>query len=133
MSEKRSAIERWARGRPGCRLVVLFGSEAADSAGPRSDLDLAILLDPLPAPEERLRIIGRLQDIAGSRIADVVFLHPGTDPVLRFEIFRKGTCVYEDEAGLFVEERVRAVILHEDALPFRRALRKRMSTRGSGK
>lgn len=131
MDERQRAIERWARKRPSCRMVVLFGSEAVGSAGSRSDLDLAVLIDPLPGPEERLRIIGQLQDLAGSSIADVVFLHHGTDPVLRFEIFRKGSCVYESEPGLFVEERVRAVMLHEDARPFRRALRERMSTRDS--
>lgn len=133
MTERNAAIERWARERPDCRLVVVFGSEVEGSTGPRSDLDLALLLDPLPGPEERLRIIGQLQDLAGTRIADVVFLHRDTNPVLRFEIFRNGTCVYESEPDLFLGERVRAVMLHEDARPFRRALRERLATSGSAK
>lgn len=128
-----SPIADWARERTGCRLVVLFGSEPRGRTREGSDVDLAVLFDPLPEPRDRLRIIGELQDLASPRAADVVFLRPETDPVLRFEIFRDGECLYEAEEGLFIDERVRAVMLHEDALPFRRALRERLvSGAGSG-
>ncbi len=126
-SDLRDSLERWAE-RMGCGLLVLFGSEALGRAGRGSDLDLAISFDPLPTAEERLRIVGEIQDLCAPRGADVVFLRPETDPVLRFEIFRNGETLYERERGLFVEERVRALMLYEDVLPFRRALRRRLAS-----
>ena len=63
---------------------------------------------------------------SGADVPDLVFVTPTTDPVLRFEIFRDGEPLYERESGLFVEERVRAVMLYEDALPFRRGLLARL-------
>lgn len=125
------ALERWASEEPGCRLLVLFGSAATGRDAERSDMDLALAFDGLPGPERRLEVVGELQDRCGSRHADVVFLRPETDPVLRFEIFRDGKPLYERRPGLFVEERVRAVMLYQDALPFRRALRHRLAS-GSG-
>lgn len=126
--EVRPSLVAWAE-RVGCRLLVLFGSEAQGGAREDSDVDLAVLCRPVPTPEERLRIIGQLQDLLGARMPDVVFLHPGTSPVLRFEAFRTGVPLYEAEPGLFVEERVRAAMLYQDALPFRRALGQRLAER----
>lgn len=128
-AEPRADLERWAE-TSGCRLLVVFGSRAVGRAREGSDLDLALLFDPVPDAGSRLRLLGRLQDACGGRTVDAVFLRPGTDPVLRFEIFRDGEPVYEREPGLFVRERVRAVKLHEDALPFRRALAERMGAGG---
>ena len=125
-SDVRDSLERWAE-RKGCGLLVLFGSEAMGRARRGSDLDLAISFDPLPTAEDRLRIVGEIQDLCAPRSPDVVFLRPETDPVLRFEIFRNGETLYEREQGLFVEERVRALMLYEDVLPFRRALRRRLA------
>lgn len=47
--------------------------------------------------------------------------------MLRFEIFRGGTPIYEAEPGLFLDEAVRALVAYEDALPFRRALRRSLT------
>lgn len=124
---EREALRRWAVGAPGCRLLVLFGSRATERAAEGADLDLALLFETLPPPDRRLEIIGELQELAGDRRVDVVFLRPETDPVLRFEIFRDGLPLYERRPGVFVEERVRAAMLYHDALPFRRALRRRLA------
>lgn len=86
-------------------------------------------MEPLPGPERRLRLLGELQDIGGGWPVDLVLLHRETDPVLRFEVFRSGVPLYEARPGLFVTEAVRAVALHEDALPFRRLLRQTVSAR----
>lgn len=134
----------WAEA-SGSRLCVLFGSLAgagaanagasganagAEAAGPstsaRSDIDIAIQFQELPRPDRRLELIGEAQDACGAAMADVVFLHLRTDPVLRFEIFRSGVPVYEAEEGMFIDEKVRALMLYEDALPFRRMLRERL-------
>lgn len=127
--DTREALSRWAEDR-GCRLLVLFGSAASTGGRPDSDVDLAVAFEPLPPPRERLSIIGELQDRVTPRRADVVFLRTETDPVLRFEIFRTGSPLYEAEEGLYVHEVVRAVALYEDALPFRRALERSLLAAG---
>jgi predicted nucleotidyltransferase len=115
-------LAAWAE-RAGCLLCVLFGSRANNGPIVRGDVDLAVRFKELPDPARRLQIIGELQDACGPHAVDVVFLHRDTDPVLRFEIFRTGRPLHEVQPGLFIDEKVRALMLYEDALPFRRALR----------
>lgn len=125
-SDLESAIARWAAD-SGCRLAILFGSAANPSASDPRDIDLAVEFEVMPGPETRLALIGSLQDVAGRRVVDLVFLHRDTDPVLLFEVFRGGRPLYEGEPGLFVRGAVRAAALYDDAEPFRRALRERMA------
>ena len=101
-------------------LCVLFGSRAGSHPRPEADLNVALAFDTLPSPERRLQIIGTLQAATGASPADVVFLHAGTDPVLRFEIIRSGRLLREARPGAMVEARVRALIQYEDALLLRR-------------
>lgn len=114
----------WAEA-AGCRLCVLFGSRGGGTPTVKGDVDIALQFSELPAPERRLEIIGEIQKLCGEPTVDVVFLHGGTDPVLRFEIFR-GVPVHEANPGVFVDEKVRALMLYEDAIPFRRQLRERL-------
>lgn len=96
----REALAGWAE-RVGCRLLVLFGS-AADpepAVSPR-DVDLAVDFPDLPSADRRLALIGELEDLCGPRPVDVVFLHRDTDPVLRFEVFRRGEPLHEARPGL---------------------------------
>lgn len=120
-----SRLCAWAE-TSGCRLCVLFGSRASGTPSVKGDVDVAVQFADLPAPERRLEMVGEMQDLCGASMADLVFLHVRTDPVLRFEIFRTGIPVYEAEPGAFVNEKVRALMLYEDALPFRRMLRERL-------
>lgn len=120
--EVREALRAWAH-RSGCRLLVLFGSGVGQVPSVKGDLDLAVDFEPLPAAERRLEIIRELDRLAEPRSADVVFLHERTDPVLRFEVFRGGDPLFERQPGIFVHEKVRALMLYEDAIPFRRARR----------
>ena len=120
----RRALAGWAEG-AGCRLLVVFGSAAdRESPAPPRDVDLAVDFPDRLSADRRLAVIGELQDLCSPRPVDVVFLHRDTNPVLRFEVFRRGDPVFEARSGLFVEEMVRALGLYEDALPFRRALRR---------
>lgn len=111
---------RTAAREAGAELCVLFGSRAAGSPRPGADVDLALVFAALPSPQRRLGILGLLQAAAGAIPVDITFVHAGTDPVLRFEIFRSGCVLHEAQPGLMVEERVRALIQYEDALPLRR-------------
>lgn len=126
-------LRTWAES-SGCSLCVLFGSRASGSPSVKGDVDVAVQFSALPEPGRRLEMIGEVQDLCGASMADLVFLHVRTDPVLRFEIFRTGIPIYEAEAGAFVEGKVRALMLYEDALPFRRMLRERLreESRSSG-
>ena len=121
-----TSLEEWAH-TSGARLLVLFGSGVGGEPGPMGDIDLAVAFPELPSPERRLEIIQELQAIVDPRVADVVFLHRDLDPVLRFEIFRGGQALFEAESDLMIEERVRAFREYQDALPFRRLLRSRLS------
>lgn len=118
-------LAAWAEA-SGSRLCVLFGSRADAEPTSSSDVDIAIQFPTLPPPERRLELIGEAQGICGSAMADLVFLHLRTDPVLRFEIFRSGRPVFEAAKGIFIDEKVRALMLYDDALPFRRMLRERL-------
>lgn len=122
----RAALAAWAS-TVGCRLLVLFGSSVSGDRGTPRDIDLALSFPELPKPARRLAIIGELQDLCGGKTVDVVYLHPDTNPVLRFEIFRGGVPLYESRSDVFIEETVRAIALYQDALPFRRALREQLT------
>lgn len=124
-TELREALRLWAA-RSGCRLCVLFGSRAREGPRVKGDVDVAVSLSPMPPPRRRLAMIGELQQVTGRDDVDLVFLHEGTDPVLRFEIFRTGELVFERRAGLFIDEKVRALMLYEDSLPFRRRRREKL-------
>lgn len=123
MVETQRTLSNWARD-SGCRLAVLFGSAADPAVSAPRDVDVALEFEALPDPERRLALIGELHEVVHPRSADVVFLHRDTSPVLLFEIFRSGRALFESEPDLFVKGAVRALALYEDALPFRRALRK---------
>ena len=118
-------VQTWAD-ESGCELCVLFGSRAGSGPAVESDVDIALEFTRLPGPEQRLRIINDLQALCDPAPVDVLFLHTGTDPVVRFEIFHSGKPLFERRPGLFREGGVGALMLYEDALPFRRALRDRL-------
>lgn len=99
------------------RLAVLFGSTARGTESPRSDVDLAVLLeedDP-----------GRLWDIdvaaAGAlrRTIDLVDLRRAP-PLLRLEIAREGLPLIERREGEWVRFKARAMLDWWDWAPFAR-------------
>ncbi|GEM_PF-1964683 len=109
-----------AAGRFGWRLVVVFGS--AVSGGRPRDLDLAVQ----PQGDPDLLTIGRwtrvLEDTLELEPVDLVVLGDSVSPVLRFEVFRNGVCVFEAEPGVFDREQDRAFFLYADSAHFRRQL-----------
>jgi hypothetical protein len=52
------------------------------------------------------RSSGGSRRAVGAAAADVVFLHAGTDPVLRSEIIRSGRVLHEPRPRIMVQERV---------------------------
>jgi predicted nucleotidyltransferase len=116
--ERLDALSALAR-RYGWRLVVLFGSSAQ---GEGRDVDLAVL----PAYAAEGLEVGAwqaaLEALFAPRPVDMVLIHPGMSPLLRYEALCRGRCLYEAEEGLFDAEQDRAFFLHADSAPLRRAL-----------
>lgn len=106
--------------RYGWRLVVVFGS--AVSGGQPRDLDMAVL----PRDNPDLLTLGRwtrtLEDTLEVEPVDLVVLSDRVSPVLRFEVFGGGICLFEAEPGLFDREQDRAFFLYADSAYFRRRL-----------
>ncbi len=109
-----AAIEPLAR-TYGWRLVVLFGSVARRGTG--RDLDLAVLPVEVPDLMTQGRWSRRLEEAVGYPV-DLLVLHKGTSPLVRFHVFRDGICLYEAEPHLFDREQRRAFFLHADAQLF---------------
>lgn len=89
------------------RLLVLFGSVARGDAGPRSDVDLGVLLDPYSAAL-RFKVDAVLGRAAGREV-DTVLLDDAP-PLLRFEIAKEGVLLFEREEGLWTRFKAKAMI-----------------------
>lgn len=116
--ERLAALAGWCA-RSGVELCVLFGSRSSGRARETSDYDLAAL--PAPPALRRIEWQADLEDLLGSSV-DLVTLSPTTDPVLGWEIARRGRLVYEAQPGLWATQRARLWHGYNDALPFRRGL-----------
>jgi predicted nucleotidyltransferase len=72
------------------RLIYGFGSTLRGEAGPRSDLDLAVLLNARPSEDEERELRAALAELAPA--ADLVILNDAP-PALRFEVVTGGRCL----------------------------------------
>lgn len=66
---------------PDIRLAILFGSQAAGTARPDSDIDIAVLGQGPLSAERRAALIGEIADACG-RPVDLVDLHTIGEPLL---------------------------------------------------
>jgi predicted nucleotidyltransferase len=92
---------------PEVKLAVLFGSTARGQAGPRSDVDLGILLDP-DTPEVRSKVEPELWR-ATDRTLDLIFLDKAP-PLLRFEIARDGVVLHQQQDHLWTDFKTKAML-----------------------
>lgn len=113
-----NALRAMAR-RHGWRLLVLFGSAAR---GDGRDVDLAVLPAQPPDPLALGEWQAELEAVCAPRPVDLVLIHDGLSPLLRYEALCRGVCLYEAEPGLFDSEQDRAFFLHADSARLRRAL-----------
>lgn len=112
-------LGRTAASFPEVRLAVLFGSTARGKAGPRSDVDLGILLEPY-SPEVRCKVEAELGR-AARKAVDVVLLDEAP-PLLRFEITRDGVLLFEREEGLWTDFKAKAMVDWWDWAPTARMM-----------
>lgn len=92
---------------PEVKLAVLFGSNARRTAGPRSDVDLGLLLEP-DTRTARLEVEAELGRAAG-RTVDAIYLDEAP-PLLRFEISKDGLLLLEREDGLWTHFKAKAMV-----------------------
>ena len=80
---------------PGLLGVYLFGSRAKGSAGPASDIDIAVLSDPPLSPETCFELGGLASELAGEAVDLVDLMQAST--VLRLQIIAHGQRLYCDD------------------------------------
>lgn len=106
---------------PDVVAAYVFGSLAADRATPRSDVDIAVLLDerlePSVLSDRRLQLMGQLERFA-DRAVDVVVLNTAS-PTLQHQVLRHGRLLYEDDRKARVDFEVRAGTTYADLQPMR--------------
>lgn len=106
----RAAIEQHLRTRlPGLRALYAFGSVIAGTAGPESDLDLAVLLPGYADPLQLWDLSGELADLAGCPVDLLDFRAAST--VMQYRILTTGerwwvadSTVDAYEAGIFSDK-----------------------------
>ena len=104
---------------PAVHLAVLFGSRARGRGGPRSDVDLGLVLDPDTRAERQ-----RLEAAAGRaarREVDVVYLEE-SPPLLRFQIARDGVVLVAREPRAWPRFKARAMVDWWDWAPTARRI-----------
>lgn len=104
--------------------LYLFGSQATETRGPLSDVDVAVLLDEKRVPPRkffrfRLDLIAAATGACHRPDVDVVILNEAT-PVLKYEVVRNGRLIYERNRDSRIEFETGAVQHYLDLEPFYR-------------
>jgi predicted nucleotidyltransferase len=99
--------------------AYLFGSVARDQAGPLSDVDIAVLLEPdlamEAAVERQLQLMVALDDYADREVQVTVLNH--VSPLLAYQVVRDGLLLYERSRPERIAFEVRAMKVYFDVKP----------------
>lgn len=112
-ADLRSRLTTFFADEPGVAAAYLFGSRAAGTARPESDVDVAVILAANLKPEEafweRVRLQGALEDALRPYPVDVVDLER-VPPLLAHEVLRSGVllCEPDPDRRVMVEARRQA-------------------------
>ncbi len=105
-------------GQPDVVLVYLFGSRAAGRASPRSDTDLAVLLEPEQATfERRLALWNAVEGCLRGPVDLTLLNHSSL--LLQQQVLKHGRLLYERSRGERVAYEVRVIKLWHDLKPMR--------------
>ena len=102
-------------------FAYLFGSQAKGTAGPLSDIDIAVYLDEEAAADKRfdsrLEVLGELTDLYKTDQVDLVVLNDAP-PLLAHRILKEGLLVFSDNEKVRLEYEVKAVLQYLDWKPY---------------
>jgi len=108
--------------RAGVISALLFGSQATGKAGPLSDIDVGVWLDPRSHSSERHRLQLQLMvaaaEAVGSDEVDVVLLNDAT-PLLRYRALRDGVRLIDRDPRMRVRLERDALLEYLDTAPLR--------------
>jgi uncharacterized protein len=103
---------------PRVECAWLFGSTARGEAGPLSDVDVAVLLDPGVAPQDRMDIAAALVEELEHRCARVdLMLLDEAAPALKHRVLREGFLLLERDPRRRVAFETRAIQEYLDFQP----------------
>lgn len=115
--------------RPEVIAAFLIGSRARGSAGPLSDVDLAILHRPQMSSRDRLALRLSLGASAGAALGtseiDIVLLNDAP-PLLRHRALRDGIRLVDREPRQRIRFQVRTLNNYVDTEPLRRLMARRL-------
>ncbi len=106
---------------PDVAVAYLFGSHARGTAGPRSDVDVAVLLAGEPSPGRHLDLVDAVAEVVGSERADVVVLNDAPVAVA-YQVLRDGRRLVVSDEVARVRHWVRTVDRYLDMVPMRQTL-----------
>jgi len=116
-SERYEPLVHLLSGDDRVRLVYAFGSAARGEAGPRSDIDLGILLASRPSWEEERDLRADVAAVAPA--VDLVVLNDAP-PALRFEVVTGGRCLLARDPAEQAEFEITSLSRFLDFQPVRR-------------
>jgi predicted nucleotidyltransferase len=114
----RVELERFAR-QNNIMLVILYGSRASGEADDNSDWDIAVMFQHGKRPDDWLHIFTGLEELFRQEV-DLAEVSARSDPLFRWEVFRNGIALFEDEAGRFNREYFSAQKVYWDTAKFRK-------------
>jgi uncharacterized protein len=110
---------------PGVVSALLFGSQATGKAGPLSDIDVAVWLDPALDARQRQRrqlaLTGAVSRALATDEVQVVVLNDAT-PLLRHRALRDGVRLVDRAPATRIRLEATALLEYLDTAPLRAAL-----------
>ncbi len=101
------------------RMALLFGSQATERVTPRSDLDLAVMMDAPMSAEAKAALIAELAELSG-RPVDLVDLRTAGEPLLG-QVLMHGVRLLGDDVE-YARLIRRHVFEEADFMPYRRRI-----------
>ena len=99
-------------------LMILFGSYLTESFTQDSDIDIAIQAENISLiNQNKLEILNKIAATFNYQEIDLVLLNHA-DPLLKFQIAKKGRLIYQKESHMFNTFKVQAMNEHHDAKKF---------------
>ena len=98
-NKQKTNLASFFANQPEIIVAYLFGSQAKDTAGPMSDIDLAVLVSPAVSHEKkypfgyRAHLITELSRVLHTNELDVIVLNE-VPPLLKFQVIYHGEVIF---------------------------------------